>query len=285
MILSAVKNGLKRSWELKRLSVLFWLFNFIFAVLFVRPFFTAFRSFFSHRLATEVLARQNIYTFYSEFFFYLKPAVTLAKQALLTGGFLFYLVAFLLSGGLLYFFVSRESVGLRTFWVESGRYLGRMLRLSILAAVVTLVTVFIAMSLFPLLKYLLLPDGATEPAIFAVFCIWLLLFLLILLMDIVFIDLSRVFLVRDQLPQVLRAAWRSLTTILQLPGKLLIIFLLIHLFWLALFAGYWWLQSLLPDSTVPGVAANFILLQLFVFLQYWVRFSRFGALAQVTAER
>ena len=283
MILTAVKNGLKRSWEVKELAALFLLLNFIFAVLFVRPFFTVFHSFFSQRLATELLARQNIYTFYSEFLFYMKPAVGLAKQALSTGGFVFYLLAFFLSGGFIYFFVSSGTVSLRTFWVEAGRYLGRMLRLAILAAAVTLVTLFIGMSLFIPLKHLL-PEASAEPALFAVFCIWLLLFLLILLVSMVFIDLTRLFLIRDQSPRVMPAARRALAVVLQLPGKLLLIFVLIHLFWLVLFAGYWWLQSCLPDTTAPGVFVNFILLQVFIFLQYWARFSRFGALAEVTAD-
>ena len=166
MIFSSIIAGLYRSWGIKRIILLFILLSLLVSSLVLNPYINTFQQFFSHRLAAEVLAQKNIYTYYLEFSRYLAPAVEAARSVISLGAFLFLIISVLLSGGVIDGLISLEPVRLRKFWSRSGHFFGRMSRLLILSSVILALALLLGILLlcFPLgiAAWLGVPEGGSN---------------------------------------------------------------------------------------------------------------------------
>ena len=283
MVFSAIQNGLRLSWKSRKILLLFCSFNLLTAVFFLRPYFTAFNTFFSKRLVTYILAQDNIYTYYSEFYHYMKYAVLASSQVIFIGGLLHFFISIILSGGLIYYFLCDEAVNLRTFFSQSGRFAGRMLRLVILSVVIFAAFLFACLLLFLPLK-LIIPSGSAENIYFFVYAAWITLSVNVLLVALLLIDLTRIHIVEHESKSVVISFFESLNLFTRHYWEFTFAFIIIFIIGLVVFILFWWLQDFITDTNVCGIIAGFILLQLFVFAQYWVKFSRFGALVNITKQ-
>lgn len=280
MIFSSVLSGLYRSWSIKRIILIFLLLNLVTASLSINPYMNAFQKFFSHRLVTDVLAHSNVYTFYVEFYHYMAPAVEAAKGSISLGA-LFYLVfSMLLSGGVVYFIIATEPVNLRKFWLESSRFFGRMSRMLFIAAVCILAALFIGI-IIPLPFTYFLPSPFVENVYAYFYAGWFLFVWLMLVFAFIIIDLSKVLIVQNDDNSVIKMALHSLKFIFHNPGNVVFSYLFLYIYGIVLFVLYWWLQQFIPDDSAWGVFIGLSFLQVYIFLQYWIKFSRYGAIYQV----
>ncbi len=280
MIAFSMKSGLQRGWQLKRILAIFWLGNLLIAALFLRPYTRSFYQFFKYRLVTDQLARQNLYTYFAEFYHYMKPAVETARLTLNLGGLLFFVLTILLSGGLVYYLLNREEVQLRTFWSQCGYFLGRMSRLVLLSVLLFLTVVLLSGIVFALIFWIL-PEHSPENQMFWAAVLGAVFTLFFLILYFIVLDLSKVYLVRNDSP-VVPAFRHALRLFGKQFGKLLVTYALFYLLSAALFGFSFWLHSQVPGNSGWQIAVGFALTQIFLVLQFWFKFARIGALVVYT---
>jgi hypothetical protein len=280
MIFSAIMAGLYRSWGIKRIILLFILLSLFLSSLALNPYIDAFQQFFSHRLAGEVLAHSNIYTYYLEFSRYMAPAIQAAKSVVSLGAVLFLILSVLLSGGVIYSLISTEPIRLRQFWTQSGRFFGRMARLLLFSMVLIAVALLIGI-LIGLPFTNLLPDPFVENVYFYFYAGWGLFIGLLFFIAFALLDLAKVLIVRDDRESVLKAISASFRYIIRYPRQILFSYLILYLTGLVIFALYWWVQQYIANDSTMDLFWGIALLQIFIFLQYWIKFSRYGALYQI----
>ncbi len=279
MIITDIVSGLKRSWNLKKIIGVFWLFNLIIAIVFLKPYLNAFETFISGRLITQVLAKSNIFTYYKEFYHFMEPAVQASKYIFSVGIFIHLLLMVLLGGGLLHFIVREEKITLRTFWTQCGKFLGRMLRLALWTILLIFVVVIVVILILMLFGSFL-PSHFVENIYFYFYTGGVLFGSLLLLFVFMMIDSARIFIVKDDGNSTRSSLLKSLRLFRNYPFHLLGSYLLIILLEILLFLFYWWLQNYIPDTRMWGIVAGFIVLQCSVFLLFWLRFSRYGVIMQ-----
>jgi hypothetical protein len=280
MIFSAIAAGLYRSWGIKRIILLFILLSLLLSSLVLNPYINAFQQFFSHRLAAEVLAHRNIYTYYMEFSHYLAPAIQAAKSVVSLGAVLFLILSVLLSGGVIYSLISTEPSRLRQFWIQSAGFFGRMARLLLFSMVLIAMALLIGILIgLPFTK--LLPDPFVENIYFYFYAVWGLFIGLLFFIAFALLDLAKVLIVRDDRDSVIKAVSTSFQYMIRHPGQILLSYLLLYLAGVLIFALYWWVQHYIANDSTMGIFWGIALLQIFIFLQYWIKFSRYGALYQV----
>ena len=85
-------KGLQNTWQLKKLIMILWAINFIVASLFLIPYSSTFRDFFSNRMVTDILAEQNIFTYYAEFYHHMRSAVSSSFSWIQAGNLVHYLL-------------------------------------------------------------------------------------------------------------------------------------------------------------------------------------------------
>ncbi len=280
MVASSIKTGLKRGWEIKKILALFWFGNLLTAVLFLRPYTRSFYQFFKHRLVTEQLARQNLYTYFAEFYHYMKPAVETAQLTLNLGGLVFFFLTVLFSGGLLFYLLNREEVQLRTFWSKCGYFVGRMSRL-VLLGILLLLTVVVLSGLIFSLIFWILPEYSPENVMFWGVVLGSVFTLFFLISYFVLLDLSKVYLVQND-SAVLAAFRNALRLFWSQFGRLFLTYLIFYLAAGGFFLLSFWLHSRIPGISGLQIAVGFTLTQLFLILQYWLKFARLGALVVYT---
>lgn len=280
MIFRAYFNGLRQGWRLKKIVLLLWLFNLIWALLFLNPYMKAFRGFFSHRLVGHLLARENIYTYYNEFYFFMKPAVQAARQALSVGDMLFLLFLFLLGGGIVYAFLQETPVTLRAFWRQTGYFAGRLLRLFVLVMVLFLILGVVAL-IFALPAFGYAANNMSETHL-AFALLWTgLVGIFFLTVFLLLTDLSRLYLVHHDAASVWRSLWEAFRSFFRNPVAYFFTYLLYATSALIGFIIYFIIQRALPAGSPLALMAGFLWLQLAIFFRYWVRISRFGAAGEI----
>jgi len=279
MIFSAIISGLYRSWGIKRIILLFILISLLVSSLVLNPYINTFQQFFSHRLAAEVLAQKNIYTYYLEFSHYLAPAVEAARSVISLGAFLFLIISVLLSGGVIDGLISPEPVRLRKFWSRSGHFFGRMSRLLILSIVILALALLLGI-LIPLPFSYLLPDAFVENTYFYFYAGWGLFIWLLFVIVFALVDLAKVLIVRDDRNSVLKAVHLAVRYTIRHPLQILFTYMTLYLVGVLFFILYWWMQQFISNTSAMGIFLGIAFLQIFVFLQYWIKFSRYGALYQ-----
>ena len=228
MIFSAIISGLYRAWGIKRFILLFILLSLLVSSLVLNPYINTFQQYFSHRLAAEVLAQKNIYTYYLEFSHYLAPAVEAARSVISLGAFLFLIISVLLSGGVIDGLISPEPVRLRKFWSRSGHFFGRMSRLLILSSVILALALLLGI-LIPLPFSYLLPDAFVENTYFYFYAGWGLFIWLLFVIVFALVDLAKVLIVRDDRNSVLKAVHMAVRYTIRHPLQILFTYMTLYL--------------------------------------------------------
>ncbi len=283
MFLTNLGRGLQRSWQLKKIITVFWITNLVLASLFLHPYINSFEKFFANRAITDTLAKENLYTYFAEFYHFSKPAVHGFLQFIWLGSLVQLSLIFLMGGGLVYYFLRNDAVALRTFWTQSGYFLGRMMRLVALTVPILTITLLLGIMLSLPLNFLL-PDSFSEIAYFYVYLSRGLIIGILSLLAFSIIDLTKIILVKENLNSVVTSFRKSLIIFSHHPLQFGGMYFVISIFTILLFISFWWLQQYVPDSNEWGIFGGFLMLQIFILLQFWIRFSKYGALYQILSD-
>jgi len=280
MILRSIGLGLIKTIRLRKLIFLFWSVNLLLSLIFLLPYLSAFNRFFSERIVSRLLNQANVFTYYTEFFYFAQP-LHLSRNSMLMGRLLILIISIVLSGGVISTLLQTDKVNWKNFWAECRRYLGRMLRLGLLQ--LSNVILFLAVSI---LGYLLvnyfLPSLFIEDIYFYSFIGWAGFAILFILIAFLLFDLTRIWLVQQNAPSVLTALRTAVVCFWRNPFQIYFVYFLQALFWTAVVIVYWVLQSCLKNNSVISILLEFVILQFFIWIQYWIRLSRFSALIYIS---
>jgi hypothetical protein len=106
--------------------------------------------------------------------------------------------------------------------------------------------------------------------------------ILFILIAFLLFDLTRIYLVQQNAPSVLTTLRIAVGFFWKKPFQLYFVYLLQALLWMAVVIIYWRLQSGLTNNSVVSILLEFVILQFFILIQYWIRLSRFSALIQIS---
>jgi hypothetical protein len=186
-----------------------------------------------------------------------------------------------ISAGVISTFLLNDEVNWKKFWSESRRFLGRMLRLGIIQLFIVILFLIISIVLYLPVIYFL-PSYIVENIYFYSFIGWVGLAYLLVLLAFLLFDLSRIQLVQQDSSSVFKTFWMTVLLIWKNPLQFYLLYLLLSLIWAAVVLIYWILQSYLSNDSLSGILLEFVILQFFVFIQYWIRLSRFSALINIS---
>ncbi len=281
MIVKSIKQGFIDSFQRKKLIFIFWSINVLISLLFLFPYLSEFNRFFSQRVASHILEKANEYTYFMEFFHYSSESLASTGRLLLLGKLLVMVFSLLLSGGIISIFLGKRQVTVRYLLTESGRFLVRIILLSLVHLIVLFFLILLSIIVY-LPVSLLLPSVFVENIYFYFFLGWAVVaFFFILLASLLF-DLSRMQLVSQDQSSILRAYWTAVVGFIKRPLSIYLVYLLLAVFWTLAMFLYWKIQSFLSDTSTSGLFLEFIFLQFFIWFQYGIRLSRYGALIRVS---
>lgn len=277
MIIQAIKYGIRRSWQLKEILLLFLGINLSLSLFFLLPYLKTFSDFFSDRLAGQVLEKSSIYLYYAEFYHYMKADLLADKRFVLTGAVCYYLISLVFSGGLLFFLGNSRIVKWGIFFKESWKYLWRMLKFALLLVSLLLIVTFVdLLIIFPLAN--LLPRPFVENVYFWFYSGTFLFIMLNWLLVILLFDISRVILVENDYRSIILTFLESIRFFFRYPVKIVYLNLLLLILFATLTLIFWFLQKYIPGSNEWSILLGFCLLQITIYLQYWIKFARYGVI-------
>lgn len=281
MIVKSIIQGFIDVFQRKKLIFIFWSLNVLISLLFLFPYLSKFNRFFSHRVASQILEKANEYTYLMEFFRYSSGSLASTGRLLLLGKLIVMVFSLLLSGGIISIFLEKRPLTTRDLLTESGRFLVRIILLSLVHLIILFSLVTFSIIIY-LPVSLLLPPTFVENTYFYFFLGWVVMAFLFILLAFLLFDLSRIQLVYQDQSSVLRAYLMAVVDFIQQPFTIYLVYLILAVLWTLMIFLYWKFQSFLSDTSTFGLILEFIFLQLFVWFQYGIRLSRYGALIRVS---
>jgi hypothetical protein len=281
MVFRSIDEGLKESFRQKKLVFLFWLMNLFISLIFLFPYLSAFNRFFSKRIVSRLLEHANVYTFYHEFFHFSAQTWQTVRGNLFIGKLLILMISLVLSAGVISAFLQDGPVDWKIFWSKSLKFLGRMLKFGVLQLFLFVFLLGVSVILFLPVTYLL-PSPFVEDFYFYFFLSWACLACLFVLLAFLLFDLSRIQLIYHDSRSVLKSFWTAVISLWKNPLKIYILYFLLVVLWAIIVIFYWNLQLYLRDTSAGGILLKFVILQFFIWIQYWIRLSRFRALIRIS---
>ena len=196
------------------------------------------------------------------------------------GAIVHLVVVYLFSGGVIATLYDRKFLGIADFLKKSYNYMWPILKSSIIALIILLIGVLSAI-IIGLLFSSFLPQPFIETTYIYFFSAGMLFGGLFLLTALLFIDLLRVEIVRMDT----RSVWLAARNVFSgLPAQFMRMiggYLLFVLLYLALLMIFGLLRDFPGRGPVVVTLVQFVLLQVFVFLSVWIKFSRFAFLLRI----
>jgi hypothetical protein len=95
------------------------------------------------------------------------------------------------------------------------------------------------------------------------------------------LDLVKIRVVAGRDRNMAHSFIEALQQVIKNPLQFIGYYLLMFLLWIFVLIGYWYLQHQLSDRSLGGILLEFFLVQAAIWIQLWVRFSRYKVLLQL----
>lgn len=136
MMRSTISAGLRQAWRNKRLVLIYYLANFLVALLLVLPFRAQLQNLAGRSFMAEELASRLDLDFLFEFIKEAQTSLTAAMVLVALAGVTYAAIQLFLSGGALTVFVKGFAAASPLFWSDASRYFGRFVRLLLWSSLV-----------------------------------------------------------------------------------------------------------------------------------------------------
>jgi len=274
-IFAAFGIGLKDVYKNKKLIVLFFLVQFVFAYVLTKPFSDLLTKAFSKTTLSDiVLERFNLIYFYTMF-------KELGQGVSLFGLFipslvLYFLITIFLTAGVYWLFFSRSEFKLSDFILGCGKYFTRFLKLYSLSFLFYLWCLVLSVFIYGILIGFT-DDSISEvwPTIFTISSIGIFVFLIFLVMML--FDYAKVILITENNSGLFSAIIEALKFFMMNFFKTLGIYLLYIFTAILLFIVFKFFISLIVTDTFFKISLYFILSQVFVFMRQYLRLALFDS--------
>jgi hypothetical protein len=231
-------------------------------------------------MVTDILAEQNIYTFYAEFYYWMDSAVSSSLSWIQMGNLIHYLVIMVLTGGLISALGVEGKNDLKRFWRECLEFGPRMILFGLITPVLLGVLLLLALTAgVPFVFFL--PDYFVEDHYFYFLVFLSVPILVFILGGWLMLDLAKIRIIEGKDQNVGRSLLEAFRLVVRYPLRFFGHYLMIILLWISFMAAYWFLQHFLSDRSMQGLILEFLIIQLIVWGQIWIRFSRYDVLIQL----
>jgi hypothetical protein len=207
-------------------------------------------------------------------------AVSLSLSWIQIGNLFHYLLMTFLTGGFISALLMKERKGIKVFWRNCLDFGIRMVVLGLVSPFL-LAALFIMGILTCLPFSLLLPEVFVEDQYFYYLILQSFFIFIFLLGGWLVIDIAKIRIIDDKNRGVGHSLIEAVRLFALTPTKLYGHYLLVFLIWIIFITMYWLFQNQLSDRSGGGILFEFLILQLVICGQIWIRFSRYDVLIQL----
>ena len=254
-IIHAYVTGLKSVFSNKKMVLLLFGIQLVFALILMTPITHGFEKLFGNSLLGQELLKGNTGRVFVEFLVHRTGIVSLEMKLLVLVGLVYLVVTVFLNGGIIGCFAKRGRFGAGPFFSDAGVYFWRFFRLLLFSGVFLIVAFLIYMLVDMVLMSF---KGDSEPAAFFLKAGgFLILGFLFLLIRMVF-DFAKIRTVLSRKKGMFRTglwAWRF---VLEHLGRILGLYMLLAVTGLALFVFFTQVMKIIPANTGVLIFALFL---------------------------
>jgi len=278
--MSIIFKALRRIFGLRKFILVIGAVHTVISVCFLLPYNKAFRDFFSHRQVTEILALQNLYTYYAEFYQRMNEQVYSAMTWIQMGNLSHYFLMAFLTGGVISVMLMTGAVNVKEFYRNCRYYSWRMFKVAFLTPGI-LIVLFVAGVLLGLPLILFLPDYFGEDQFFYFLLSYSMVIGVCILWGLLILDIIKVRMIENNEKKLSHMLLTAVQLFIKNPLRLTGYYLMMLFIWLVFVAGYWIFQDFLSDRSAGGVMVELLIFQGIVLLQLWIRFARYDVIHQI----
>ena len=278
--MSIIFKALQRILGLRKFILVIGAAHTMISVCFLLPYNKAFRDFFSHRLVTETLASQNLYTYYAEFYQRMNEQVSSAMTWIQMGNLSHYFLMAFLTGGIISVMLMTSAVNVKEFYRNCRYYSWRMFKVALLTPGI-LIILFVAGVLLGLPLIFLLPDYFGEDQLFYFLLSYSMVISICILWGLLILDIVKVRMIENNEKKLGRMLLAAVQLFIKNPLRLMGYYLMMLFIWFVIVASYWIFQDFLSDRSAGDVIVELLIFQGFVFVQLWIRFARYDVIHQI----
>ena len=270
-VLKIYRNGVREATSRPKMVLLLWFFNFLFGFFIFYLLYNRLSEALSQSTISEGMLSKMNYHFVFEFLTYHGQALSTIRNAALVLIGVYILVSIFLLGGILHSLVETQKTSfLPRFFQGCAKFFGRFFRLFVYSLILWFAFV-VFMFILSLVVSALTGKGANEQLTFYL----LLVEAAIALFSIFFINMiqgyARIRIVTEDSRHVFRSLLQSIEFVFKRLGGTLSLYYLFVLTGLALIVVYWLLKSVLPFSSAVAILIMFLVYQIFIISQGWLR--------------
>ncbi len=279
-ILHAYGNGIGDVARNGKMWLLFYLVQFLFALVLVTPVRTTLQRMIGHSVIGEEILRGNGANVLFEFITNHADVVSLVQALILLAGLIFLIVSIFLKAGATGCFVLRRPFSQGGFFRYGAEYFWRFLRLFLISLIFMAVAFIIYTGLNGFLKSLA-GDSEKARVISAVASIGVLIFLLFFI-HMVF-DYARIFTVAREKRKMLKISLKAWGFVLRHPLKTLGLFYMVFLTGALFWGVYYFVGGKLSALAGLGILIIFIWQQLYAFTRVGINLLFISSQADLAA--
>lgn len=278
--MNIIYKALWRIWGLRRFILVTGAIHVLISVCFLFPYNKSFWEFFSHRLITETLASQNLYTYYAEFYQQMDIQIDSTINWLQFGIFGHYFLMAFLTGGIISAIIITRDIDIKEFFRNCRYYSSRMFKIALLTPGM-LIFLFVAGVLLALPLTFFLPDYFSEDQFFYFLMSYGIVVSVGIIWGLLILDIVKVWMIENNEQRLGPVLLSAVQLFIRKPMRFTGFYLMMLFIWLTFTASYWIFQNLLSDRSVGGILFELLIFQGFVFLQMWIRYARYDVIYQI----
>ena len=196
------------------------------------------------------------------------------------GNLFYYLLMAFLTGGFISTLVMNKRRELKAYWQDCLSHGTKMMILALLSPI--LLGILFLLGIFASLPFsFFLPDVFVEDQYFYHTVLLIFIIFIFVLGGWMFLDIAKITVIESKTGGIGHALVKAYRLLIMNPVKFFGHYLVIFLTWVAFVAMYWVLQHQLSDQSTAGIFFEFLLLQVVIWIQIWIRFSRYDVLIQL----
>lgn len=263
MMLSTIFAGLQQAWRNKRLVLIYYLVNFLVALLLVLPFRIQLQNFAGRSFMAEELASRVNLDFLFEFMKDSQASLAAAMVLVALAGVAYAAIQLFLSGGALTVFLKGFTGASPLFWSDASRYFGHFVRLLLWSSLIGGLLLC-----FPLLASAIqrLAFGGDPYQYITYYGNWLQMGLrhIGFILYLMVLDYARIYVVASDERRMRVALWRGIQFVIRNFWRALGLALCLYLVGLAALAGYRLVATQLRAPATVVILGLFLWQQLYI---------------------
>jgi hypothetical protein len=276
-IIKSYRSGWKKVWKNKKMWVLLYLLNFVFALLSAVPFLGFLSKSIGHSLANSRMLDGFDYTFLSDLMREYGSGLSVIMNLSMGIILLFFIFSIFWMGGILSILKNEENdYSFRKFWQGSAVYFWKLTRL-------TFYFTFFQIVILGFFAFLFLQQGVSpfevESEVSIIKSILILLPIYLLSATIFFMiqDYAKIHIVHDETKFIFQPIKNAFRFVFKNFRKCFGLYLLNLLTFAVFFSIYWILSNSFNSNSTPTITLLFLIGQTFIFSRIAVKLLNLGS--------